>query len=338
MDYGKAYTIGDSYRARAEQRQREYRAEELNLGWREWGHLLDDAAIASGGNFLTDAAKFAALEREANGKGVDHKRTWGNMLSSQAMCFNVFGTLSVNEQGRDVLASSLAALGLPVRTVDSIEIEFTPAPEVFGDQSALGGVDCDVLVRFVSSDDREAVLVMETKFVEPEFSTCGFRRKPSTRINKQTGEPEASDRCPEGTTAGGDGSGCNYQTRKGYRYWEQSLKHQTLRPEVSVGACPFGGYRWQLWTNHALSAALKPQPDGMCMYAVCAPKNNKALLADSDQPLGKLDEFRSLLREPETFVFLPVEDLIVALDDATPPDFLERANWLAGLRARYIVA
>ena len=38
-DLGPTYTKGSSYRARAEARQRHYRAEQLAVGWREWGSL-----------------------------------------------------------------------------------------------------------------------------------------------------------------------------------------------------------------------------------------------------------------------------------------------------------
>lgn len=336
MDYGKAYTSGDSFRARAEQRHREYRAEELNLGWREWGHLLDEDAIASGGNFLTDAAMVAAKEREASGKGVDHKRTWGNMLSSQAMCFNIFGTLSASEDGRSALARSLDSLGYPVRSVESVHIEFTPDADIFGDQSSTGGVDCDVLVRFTTPDDRAGVLVMETKFVEPEFSKCGFRSKPEYRLNKKSGQSEKTNRCPEGAVAGCDGSGCRYQA-KGYLYWKRSAEKQTLADGVCDGECPFGDHKWQLWTNHTLAHVLKPSEDAIALYAVCAPKHNKALLDSGKVRFGKLDEFSSLLRNPDSFSLLPIEDLIASLHETVPVDFPQRHQWLLGLNGRYVV-
>src|SRR5437588_378311 len=85
--YGRVRTNGTSFRVRAERRQREYRAQVLQVGWRGWGHLLEPGAADAGRNFLTDAALRAARRRELAGKGVDHQRTFGNMLSSQAMCF-----------------------------------------------------------------------------------------------------------------------------------------------------------------------------------------------------------------------------------------------------------
>jgi len=337
MDNGKPYTKGDTYRAKAEAAQRQFRAESMNAGWREWGHLLDEKAIESGANFLTDSAMEAAKKRESKGKGVDHKRTWGNMLSSQAMCFNIFGTLSASEVGKTALAKSLDSLGYPVRSVESVDIEFTPKPDVFGDQSSTGGVDCDVLVSFTALDDRAGVLVMETKFVEPEFSKCGFRSKPEYRLNKKTGQQEKTNRCPEGTVAGCDGSGCRYQT-KGYLYWKCSMEHQTLASGVCDGECPFGDYKWQLWTNHTLAHILKPDSDAIALYAVCAPKNNKALLDSDKGRFSKLDGFRSLLRNPDSFSLLSVEDLVASLHETVPVDFLpERQQWLSGLSSRYVV-
>lgn len=92
-DFGRIATRGTSFRARAEARQREYRANTLQVGCSEWGHWLDDAATEAGGNFVIPEAHEAALKRARAGKGVG-ERTFRNMLSSQAMCFNLFAPLA----------------------------------------------------------------------------------------------------------------------------------------------------------------------------------------------------------------------------------------------------
>jgi len=84
-DLGHVYSTGASFRARAEARQREYRAHHLRVGWAEYGHLLTAEAADAGANFVVPAAFTAAQARQTAGKGVA-RRTFDNMLSSQAMC------------------------------------------------------------------------------------------------------------------------------------------------------------------------------------------------------------------------------------------------------------
>jgi hypothetical protein len=171
-EYGPIYTKGNSYRARAEVRQREYRALVLAAGHGRYGHLLAPTAAASGQNFALREAFEAALVRRRAGKSVA-PRTFENMLSSQAMCFNIFAPLA----SRLGLASEVLAQVIPgMSEATAIHIEHTPSVDVFDDQSGRGGVDCDVLVDGKTPKGDRLVLVIESKFVEPEFSVCGFRK------------------------------------------------------------------------------------------------------------------------------------------------------------------
>lgn len=91
---GKPYATDGSFRARAEAQQRRYRAEVLKQPWNEYGHMLAAAAADAGKNFVHPESFRAAQVRLHSGKGVTRKRTFGNMLASQAMCFNIFGPLA----------------------------------------------------------------------------------------------------------------------------------------------------------------------------------------------------------------------------------------------------
>ena len=169
-ELGPAYTAGDSYRARAEARQRAYRAAKLAVGYEKYGHMLTPAAAAKGSNFVIAEAFDAAVQRDAAGKGVG-SRTFGNMLSSQAMCFNIFAPLADRPE---MAAAILRTLMPDLDSVESISIEYTPEPEALGDQSKHGGVDCDVLIEATMSDGERLVWVIETKFVEPGLVRVGF--------------------------------------------------------------------------------------------------------------------------------------------------------------------
>jgi len=317
MDPGKVYTRGNSYRARAEARQREYRASVLRAGAGRYGHLLDESAAAEGRNFVVDVAHQAALERRAAGKGVA-ARTFENMLSSQAMCFNVFAPLA-NEP---LLAARALRPFFPgLQSVESIEIEHTPAGEIFGDQSGRGGVDCDVLIE--ARDAREApwTIVMETKFVEPEFSICGFRKAGRTKRGKIT--------CPDDVPVRGDRTACLYTSRKGYRYWTRSDEYELLRGDALPEAgCPFAGPRWQLWVNLTLAhAEARARGGGRASFAVCAPERNRKLLGGED-----LERFRRLLREPDSVVFVDLDQVLARLTEVAEG---AAANWVTALRRRY---
>lgn len=314
--YGRAYSAGSSFRARAEARQREFRADTLRVGCGAYGHLLDDAATAAGANFVTPDAFAAARARDAAGKGVG-ERTFRNMLSSQAMAFNVFTPLAHDtELAARVLAPFIPGLTL----VRSITIEYTPPPDVFNDQSGLGGVDCDVLIEATTSQGTEAVVVVETKFVETELSTCGFRK--SGRAARGLAI------CPPDVAVGASRDACGYVARKRYRYWEQTdaLKTLTLLPAIG---CPFGGPLWQLWVNHTLAhAEAKRRGAPEARFLLCAPSGNAALLRDG----AVFASFAALLARPETAAVVPLDallDRIVECVDST------RQGWTTELRLRY---
>lgn len=313
-NYGPAYTSGRSYRARAEARQRQYRAEVLQVGWDTHGHWLPTDEAARGLNFLVPAAHEAAVRRASAGKGVAG-RTFTNMLSSQAMCFNLFAPLAADLD----LATAVLTWALPeLRRVRSITIEYTPAADVFGDQSGRGGVDCDVLVE-ATLDVGDAVVVIETKFVEEEFSTCGFRKAGRAARGQVV--------CPPEVPVGPDRDACAYQGVKGYGYWARTDQHGSLRALAEV-RCPFGGELWQLWVNHTLAheeARRRSVPHAR--FAVCAAAANDALL-DGGRVLG---EFGALVAVPETVSLLPLDELIEHIGLAVG----EESGWVRGLRARY---
>ena len=317
-DLGPLYTSGSSFRARAEARQRDYRAHVLRVGWSEHGHFLDEDAAAEGRNFVVPECFEHANARAEDGKGVDKKRTFSNMLSSQAMCFNVFSPLA-----RDLgLASTvLQPFFAGLADVRAIAFEYTPAQIVFGDQSGRGGVDCDLLIDALWSDGSKAVITIETKFVEPEFSNCGFRR-PGRRAK---GQPV----CPDDISVATDHSLCLYEARKGYGYWRQTARLATLGPRALPAAgCPLSGPEWQLWVNHTLAhAEANARGARRAVFAVCAPAANAALLQD-----GILNRFRARLANPETFRFIPLDDLVEHIRSVAPGNL---QVWADGLVARY---
>lgn len=309
--HGPVHTRGHSFRARAEARQRAYRAEVLGVGWDTHGHWLDAEAVAAGANFVSPVARQAALRRQVAGKGVT-ERTFKNMLSSQAMCFNLFAPLA---EDLGLATRALTPLLPGLLRVDAMHIEHTPAPDIFGDQSGLSGVDCDLLVEATFADG-PVVLIVETKLVEPGFSACGFRR------SGKTGRA-----CPTDVAVRDDPSACAYEGGRGYAYWRRAREHATLAPLPEVG-CPFGGPLWQLWVNHTLAhVEAARRGAGRARLLVCAPSANRALLRGGEV----LSAFARVLREPETVGLLDLDAVIGAIGAAAGAE----TSWVVGLRGRY---
>lgn len=318
VDEGPVYTKGKTYRARAEARQRAFRADVLRVPHGRYGHFLSQEAADAGSNFLLEEAFVAARERQQAGKGVA-QRTFENMLSSQAMCFNLFAPLASRlELATAVLRPFITGLV----EVTALNIEYTPAGDVFRDQSGRGGVDCDVLVEGRTTKGT-LVQVIETKFVEPEFSNCGFRKPGRAKKGK--------DVCAEDVPVRADRSNCLYVRNKGYGYWQRTDEHDFLDMNaVPKRGCPFGGVHWQLWVNLALAHEEAARRDATDVrLAVCSSSRNTTLLGRNGDVLG---DFRALLREPDGVFLLDLEECLTHLQGCVPP---ELAGWAGAMSARY---
>jgi len=317
LDLGPVYTRGRTYRARAEARQREYRARVLGVEHGQYGHFLSPEGADAGCNFVLREAFEAARARQSAGKGVA-PRTFENMLSSQAMCFNVFAPL----RSRPGLATEvLRPFVVGLEEVTEIRIEHTPAGDIFGDQTGRGGVDCDVLIEGRTATGR-LIQVIETKFVELEFSICGFRQPGR--------EKKGHAVCPEDVAVRDDRGSCLYVRNKGYGYWRRSDSLDVLADDaVSARGCPFADGRWQLWVNLTLGHAEAARCGATAVgFAVCSSSRNTALLGSGEV----LDGFRALLRRPDEASLLDLEELLERIRQVAPP---ELAEWATGLSERY---
>ena len=322
IDEGPACNKGHSFRAIAEARARKCRAEYLRLtNYDGYGHILSDEDGRRGANFLPSLRAdilTAVTKRKKTGKGVDFGRTSQNMLSSQAMCFNLFVPLN---RDRRLAAELLGRFIDGLRSVDEIEYEHTPHNSIFGDQSGKVGVDCDVLVHYTGRDRAKGLAVIETKYTETGFSICGFRKS------------NQEDPCPSITVVNDDYSNCRYKYKKKYAYWEvaedSGLYH---RQQLHVRPCPFGGSLWQLWTNLSLAYALaKQRRYSDFRYVVICPEGNTRL----SRGTKVFSDFRLLLRRPDFFEVIYLEDIGEALRDRSvvhksdpwADEFIERYCW-----------
>jgi hypothetical protein len=102
-------------------------------------------------------------------------------------------------------------------------------------------------------------------------------------------------------------------------------------PRFYSGLYTFGGPLWQLWVNHTLvHAEAEIRGAAEATFAVCAPAANVELT----QKGQLIDEFRSLLTAPSSFVFIPLEELIGQLAAGAGA---ARHEWISYLQRRYVV-
>lgn len=180
------------FRARMRRHQSWYRASRLEAAYGRgptaestayYGNMLSSDAAAAGANFLTPGIFELAVARIDAGHGVERYRCLHNMLSSQPLCFNLFGPLAADLG----LATSLLRATLPaeIQEVTGIEFEVAPEPasEYLGDKTAF-----DVLIRYVRPDGAPGFIGVEVKLTEP-FSQKAYDMLSYQRLTAMVGSP-----------------------------------------------------------------------------------------------------------------------------------------------------
>lgn len=133
---------------------------------RELGSRLDlGHAKRTGANFLTPAIRRQARDRLAHPEHhelIQERRLWADLLSSQPMCFNLFGELAADLE----LATSAARAWWPgrVERVCELRFEWSPGrldPRYLGNRTAF-----DAVLRHTSPDGGYGFIGIETKYHE----------------------------------------------------------------------------------------------------------------------------------------------------------------------------
>lgn len=171
----------DPFTARMRRHQSWYRAHILHVPFgvgpkptstTQYGNMLTLADGKAGRNFLTPEIAEVARARVAEGAGaVEPFRLFHNMLSSQPMCFNLFGPLV-----RDTaLAARLLPTLVPERDAEVtrvlLECAPEPAADYLGDRTAF-----DAFIEYRTPDHRLHALGIETKLTE-SFSAKVYDRE-----------------------------------------------------------------------------------------------------------------------------------------------------------------
>ncbi|MFI5296783.1 MAG: PGN_0703 family putative restriction endonuclease [Polyangiales bacterium] len=196
-DVGPQYANDAPFTARMRLHQSWWRASELSVPYgrgptprnlSRYGSMLDASSGAAGSNFLTPEI-FAVVEQRIalGGRGVERFRLLHNLLSSQPMCFNLFGPLVDQPERSTRMARAL--LGDDVARVRRVAIEWAPAPaaEYLADATSF-----DASIDYERTDGARVLVAVETKLTD-SFSQ---RRYDGTRYRRWMTSPRSPFRDP----------------------------------------------------------------------------------------------------------------------------------------------
>jgi hypothetical protein len=130
---------------------------------RPLGSMLDRESGSRGLNFLTDEIFQVARRRIGTRHGtVDEYRLLHNLLSSQPMCFNLFGPFVADHDLATRVFRHL--FSETVSRVLDVQIEYAPEPaaEYLDDRTAF-----DAFIEYEHVDGKRAFVGVETKLIEP---------------------------------------------------------------------------------------------------------------------------------------------------------------------------
>jgi hypothetical protein len=184
IGFGPQYKGDDQFTARMRFHQSWYRARVLKRPWgtgpmahstRELGSMLLPEDGQAGYNFVTSGTFSVVRARLADRSGtVDEYRLLHNMLSSQPLCFNLFGTLALD---LELATATFARLDSDVGRVKEIRIEWNPVPasDYLSDRTAF-----DAFVEYERVRGGLGFFGIETKLTEPfsqrEYDGAAYRR------------------------------------------------------------------------------------------------------------------------------------------------------------------
>ncbi|SKC61902.1 hypothetical protein SAMN05445504_0049 [Burkholderia sp. CF099] len=157
------------------------------------GSRLDTKSAEAGGNFLSpDIAQLALRESVycEIGAIIEQERLWKNLLSSQPLCFNLFGGMKLDiEKGNRFFRSLFADY---VESIDGVYFEHSPGrgmPAYTNDYTAF-----DVFIPCTTVEGGNGFIAIEVKYTETMVEPLLTLRKRYAQLSRTSGiyrDPEA---------------------------------------------------------------------------------------------------------------------------------------------------
>jgi len=304
-------------------------------------------------NFITPDIHKASLARFHNHKAGDLKRILTNTAASQPFCFNLIIFLQQHSALADKLFSNL--IDKQVKVIH-LEPEFTPnecnsvigfertRDESIGDQGNKRGTDSDIAVFYTYDNGKKGLLLIEFKFIEPEFSVCSSyagskKKRDETPDETQQRIKRNQDR--QGICSSNNfylkmveakNSLCGYNK---YFNWDLTSKSKVIDVEKvkSMSACPFCLGLNQLWRNMILAeqVALSRHCDEFGFWVFSPIENDKYLWKNG----ATEKQFREILTQQgnDHFKKVHLENIIDKLHNIVSDE--QENFWLTNMEKKY---
>jgi len=307
-------------------------------------------------NFITPDIHKGTLARFDNHKAGDLKRILTNTAASQPFCFNLIIFLQHHSALADKLFSKL--LNKQVKVIH-LEPEFTPngcnsvigfertRDESIGDQGNNRGTDSDIAVFYTYDNEKKGLLLIEFKFIEPEFSVCSSyvgskKKKNETPVETKQRKIRNEERqaiCSSNNfyvkMVEAKSLLCGYNK---YFNWDLTSKSKVIDGEKvkSISACPFRFGLNQLWRNMILAeqVALSRNCDEYGFWVFSPSENDKYLWKDGATELY----FREILTQlgNDHFKKIHLENIFDILHDIVSDE--QENNWLKNMETKYRIS
>lgn len=221
------------------------------------------------------------------------------LLSSQAFAFNLF--LPFQEQP-GLLSGRISKMVDAHITIDEIEFEWPPPPEILQEPGGRFATKVDVVLRGRLEGDAPAVVLVEVKCTEGEFSHCNGYDSPDNESPKV---------CASAELFLSDPSAC-YLIRSAKappdrlrRYWDIFGSVEDAFPGVDrTWGCPFAYDMQQPMRNLAIARGLE-QEDMVdkAWFALCGHDDNRYIARH-------WQEWRRILPDPSMAPSIPASEIV----------------------------
>ena len=190
---------------------------------------------------------------------------------------------------------------------------------LLGDKSERAGTDADIAIAYLDKAGVKRLWLIEHKFLEAEFTTCGGARSKGRKAChscKHSMESLIKDPSP-----------CYYHEHCHYKYWEVTKRHQHEFARSENQECPFALGLNQLWRNQVLGWAIEDSqelPFKSVHFSVLRHPDNHAL----DQSLLA---YQALIMSTARFSTLTSRELVEASEKGGGKELENWANWYRDL-------
>jgi len=253
-----------------------------------------------------------------------------NMLSSQAMCVNIFFPL---KQHLDVFKPWLLGKFPDVEKVTSLDFEYIgpQGKDYFNEKGGRGQnrTSSDICITWEDEQRKKNMLLLEFKFTERDFGVCSRREGQDDNLCRNSEKIVASPQTQ-----------C-YRAQVGRTYWEYILRNDSpfkLKALTTESYCPFRYDFYQLMRNQLLAHCIQSDREAglhRVEFGVIHHADNEALLRMGHAFSGERDPFKAwptLLKNPNTFHVFTVQDFLYTVEAKLPTKL---ANWRTYLKQRY---